>query len=76
MWIFMNCFVSNEERGDSMGNSTFFKLVCVDENDVFEYKILEDVNKATLDEVHIFVEQNIHKHKNAKWLLLPCEIVK
>ena len=54
----------------------FFKLVCVDENNPFEYEVLEDVNKGTLEEVHSYVKQNIHKHKNAKWLLLPCEIVK
>lgn len=49
----------------------FFKLVCVDENNPFEYEVLEDVNKGTLEEVHSYVKQNIHKHKSAKWTLIP-----
>lgn len=57
-----------------MASMYVYKLVCIDENDIFEYKVLEDVNKSSLDEVHIFVKKNIHKHKNAKWLLLPCEV--
>ena len=55
-----------------MGENVFFKIVCINDNDVFEYRIEEDVNKETLAEVHEFVEQHIHKHPNCKWLLLPC----
>ena len=55
-----------------MGENVFFKIVCINDNDVFEYRIEEDTNKKTLAEVHEFVEQHIHKHPNCKWLLLPC----
>ena len=59
-----------------MEKKTFYKVVCIDENDVFEYRILEDVNKDTLDEVHNFVKENINKHKNARLLFLSCELQK
>lgn len=53
---------------------TFVKLVCIDESDPFEYRILEDVNKGSLDEVHAFVQENFDKHYGAKWILLPCVV--
>ena len=40
-----------------MEKKTFYKVVCIDENDVFEYRILEDVNKDTLDEVHTLLKK-------------------
>lgn len=49
----------------------FYKLVCVDESDPFEYKILEDVNKGSLDEVHKYVMEKSQKHIGAKWMLIP-----
>lgn len=54
----------------------FFKLVCLNEDNPFEYEVVEDVNRGTLDEVHDFVKKNIHKHKSAKWMLIPynCKI--
>ena len=55
-----------------MEEGIFFKVVCVDESDPMEYKILEDVNRKNLNEVHDFVQQKINKHIGAKWLLLPC----
>lgn len=48
----------------------FFKLVCLNEDNPFEYEVLEDVNRGTLDEVHDYVKENIHKHKSGKWILI------
>lgn len=50
----------------------FFKVVCIDENNPFEYQILEDVNCNDLESVHEFVLQKLEKYKGAKWILLPC----
>lgn len=52
----------------------FYKIVCVSENDPFEYKVLEDVNRGSLEEVHEYVKENIKKYKNAKWMLLPYTV--
>jgi hypothetical protein len=56
-------------------NNHFFKLVCVDEANVFEYQILEDTNLANLDEVHRYLNEHIseHLHEGVKWLLIPFE---
>lgn len=54
----------------------YFKLVCVNENNPLEYEVLEDVNVATLNEVHAYVVNCIHKHKHpelTKWMLLPIK---
>ena len=59
-----------------MGDNVFFKVVCFNDNDVFEYRIEEDTNRKKLDEVHEFVSNHIHKHPDCKWLLLPCKIAK
>lgn len=45
-----------------MENNVFFKIVCIDDNNVFEYRINEDTNRKTLDEIHEFVKQNINKY--------------
>lgn len=52
--------------------SLYFKLVCVDETDPIEYRVLEDVNKGSLDEVHEFIKERFEKHKGAKWMMFPC----
>ena len=60
-----------------MGDSEvqqFFKLVCINENDPFEYKVNADVNRATLDEVHEYVKNNFDKFIGSKWILLPCSV--
>jgi hypothetical protein len=51
----------------------YFRIICVDENPL-EYRILEDTNKGSLEEVHSFVRENYAKHKeqNVRWLLLPA----
>lgn len=53
-------------------DSEFLKVVCIDENDPLEYRVLEDSNHSDLDSVHKFVTQNFEKHKGAKWILLQC----
>lgn len=52
----------------------YFRIVCVDEGDPLEYKVLEDSNQGSLSEVHKFVDENFHKHNRngVKWLLLPA----
>lgn len=73
MQIYMIYFVLNNLQGRQvMGETIFYKVVCINDNDVFEYRIEEDTNKSTLDEVNDFVKQNIDKYPNCKWLLLPC----
>lgn len=54
----------------------YFKLVCVNENNPLEYEVLEDVNVATLNEVHAYVVNRINKHTHpelTKWMLLPIK---
>lgn len=78
MRIYTIYFVLNKYGGsDELWKiMCFFKIVCIDDNNVFEYRINEDTNRKTLDEIHEFVKQNINKYPNCKWLLLPCEITK
>ena len=59
-----------------MGENVFFKLVCLDDTDPFEYKIHMDLNRASLEEIHEIVKNNIGNYKTAKWLLLPCTVTK
>lgn len=51
----------------------YFKLVCVNEGNPFEYEILEDVNVSDLDEVHNIVKNKFPQYidMNVKWILLP-----
>lgn len=53
----------------------YFRLICVDENDPFGYKVLADENKGSLTEVHKFVVDNYEKYRNARWILLPASVV-
>lgn len=57
-----------------MGENVFFKLVCLDDTDPFEYKIHMDLNRASLEEIHEIVKNNIGNYQTAKWLLLPCTV--
>lgn len=52
----------------------YFKIVCIDESDPFEYKVLEDANRSTIDEVHEFVKEKLPLHDGAKWILLSGTI--
>lgn len=51
----------------------FFKLVCINENNPFEYEVLEDVNIGTLDDVHKYISEHIKNYapESTKWILLP-----
>lgn len=51
----------------------FFKLVCVDEQNPFEYCVLEDVNLDDLNDVHDYVKKHIDNHPlgTIKWMLIP-----
>lgn len=51
----------------------YYKLVCVDENDPLEYRILEEENLENLEKVHAFVARHIEKHSPdaTKWILIP-----
>ena len=40
----------------------FFKVVCVDESDTFEYRVLEEANRGSLKEVHDFVNERLEQH--------------
>ena len=54
----------------------FIRIICVDESDPLEYKILEDSNRGNLDEVHTFLNERYSKHKGTgiRWLLLPATV--
>lgn len=56
---------------DTMGDDKFYKVVAFDDNNVFEFKVEEDRNVGTLQDVHKFMDENIDKHPSCKWLLLP-----
>lgn len=51
----------------------YFKLVCVDEQNPLEYKVLEDVNLDNLEDVHKYVKEHfdIHSSEQIKWMLIP-----
>ena len=50
-----------------------FKLVCVDENNPLEYRVLTDENFEDLDKIHEFIQRHIHEHNPdfTKWMLIP-----
>lgn len=52
--------------------SEFLKIVCIDESDPLEYKVLEDANRSNLQEVHEFIAARYEKHKGARWIMYPC----
>lgn len=54
-----------------MQKKEFIRIVCLDENNPLEYKVLEDVNKSNLKEAFEFINQKFSLHKNGRWLLLP-----
>ena len=54
-----------------MEGRMFYKLVCIDESNPLEYRVLDDINRGNLEEIHEYVKKNIDKYKNAKWMLLP-----
>lgn len=50
-----------------------FKLVCIDDSSPFSFDVLCDINRANLDEIHIYLKNHIGKFNldTCKWLLLP-----
>lgn len=52
-----------------------FKLVCVDEQNPFEYSVLEDVNLEKLEDVHEYVKEHFEAHspERIKWMLIPMK---
>lgn len=54
----------------------FIKVVCVDESDPLEYKVLEDKNIGSLSELHQFLDKEYPKHIGIgiRWLLLPSKV--
>ena len=54
-----------------MEQKMFYKLVCVDESDPLEYKVITDVNRSTLDDIHEYVKEHIGQYAHAKWMLIP-----
>ncbi len=53
----------------------YFKLVCVDEHNPLEYKVLEDKNLGNLEDVHKYVKEHIDTHhpESTKWMLMPIK---
>lgn len=49
----------------------FLRVICIDENDPFGYRVLEDENRGSLDEVNEFLKEKLPLHRGARWLLLP-----
>lgn len=51
----------------------YFKLVCVDEQNPFGYRVLEDKNLNSLNDVHEYVEKHINTQtiETVKWILIP-----
>lgn len=65
-----------QEVSDMVHNE-FFRVVCIDEGNPFEYRVLEDVNRGTLEEVCDFLKENYSKYSSVhgvKWLLLKGNI--
>lgn len=54
----------------------FFRVICIDESDPFEYKVLEDANRANLKEIHLFMDENFYKHigNGIRWIVLPATV--
>nr|DAP75955.1 MAG TPA: hypothetical protein [Caudoviricetes sp.] len=50
----------------------FFKVIC-EEVDVFGKQIHVDQNFGTIEEVHKFVKERLHKYPNGKWELYVIE---
>lgn len=50
-----------------------YKVVCIDDSSPFEFQVLDDVNRGTLNEVCERIAENGKKFDSArcKWLILP-----
>lgn len=56
-----------------MNDEYFYKLVCIDDSNPIEYRVLLEKNISTLDEAHEFVQIHMHEFipNLVKWMLIP-----
>lgn len=62
------------DEGNIITERQFLKVMCIDDDDAFDFRVLENVDKP-VEEVSDFISSKLQIHKNAKWILLPCETV-
>lgn len=62
------------DEGNIVTERQFLKVMCIDDDDAFDFRVLENVDKP-VEEVSDFISSKLKIHKNAKWILLPCETV-
>ena len=62
------------DEGNIITERQFLKVMCIDDDDAFDFRVLENVEKP-VEEVSEFINSKLKIHKNAKWILLPCETV-
>lgn len=62
------------DEGNIITERQFLKVMCIDDDDAFDFRVLENVDKP-VEEVSDFISSKFKIHKNAKWILLPCETV-
>ncbi len=62
------------DEGNIITERQFLKVMCIDDDDAFDFRVLENVEKP-VEEVSEFITSKLKIHKNAKWILLPCEMV-
>ena len=73
MGMSMDKALSTDE-GNNITERQFLKVMCIDDDDAFDFRVLENVDKP-VEEVSDFISSKLKIHKNAKWILLPCETV-
>ena len=62
------------DEGNIITERQFLKVMCIDDDEAFDFRVLENVDKP-VEEVSDFISSKLKIHKNAKWILLPCETV-
>ncbi len=62
------------DEGNIITERQFLKVMCIDDDDAFNFRVLENVEKP-VEEVSEFITSKLKIHKNAKWILMPCETV-
>lgn len=73
MGMSMDKILSTDES-NIITERQFLKVMCIDDDDAFDFRVLENVDKP-VEEVSDFISSKLKIHKNAKWILLPCETV-
>lgn len=65
--------IKGTEREITMeAGSNKFKVMCVTDDGAFDFKVLKNV-EVMRDEVSKFIDSNLDIHKDAKWVILPCD---